>query len=82
MQQHASPRFLSARDAARCVGISTHTMYDWINRGYFPSHRFGRTVRILASDFQAFLERTRMNELATGVELGAQEEILGVEMSR
>ncbi|MFA5129807.1 MAG: helix-turn-helix domain-containing protein [Patescibacteria group bacterium] len=54
--------FIKVKDAARRIGIRTETMYDWINRGYVPAHRFGRFVRILASDFEEYLNRTRIND--------------------
>jgi excisionase family DNA binding protein len=55
--------FIRVKDAAKRVGIRTETMYDWVNRNYFPAHRIGRMIYIRASDFEAFLERTKLLEI-------------------
>ncbi|MDD5726380.1 MAG: helix-turn-helix domain-containing protein [Patescibacteria group bacterium] len=68
----SSPRLITAREAARCVGITKSTFYDWLARGYLPCHRFGRTIRVNTADLQAYLIRTRMNDLATPRILEAQ----------
>jgi excisionase family DNA binding protein len=70
-----APRFLNAREAARCVGISTSTFYDWLARGYLPHHKMGRVIRISADDLEAYIRRTRMNELAGPKELEAQRRV-------
>lgn len=67
-----APRLITAREAARCIGITKSTFYDWLARGYLPCHRFGRTIRVNTSDLEAYLVRTRMNELATPSILEAQ----------
>lgn len=64
MSINESPRFISAVEAARRLGIMKSTVYDWIAKGSFPLHRFGRTIRIQTSDLEDFIARTRMNTLA------------------
>jgi excisionase family DNA binding protein len=59
MSTNSFPRFLTAEQAARCVGITKSTMYDWVNRGYIPHHRLGRLVRIQAADLEAFIQGSR-----------------------
>lgn len=68
-----APRFLNAREAARYVGISTSTFYDWLARGYLPHHKMGRVIRISSSDLEEFIRRMRLNELSSPQMLAAQE---------
>jgi excisionase family DNA binding protein len=64
MQPHTLPRMLTTAEAARCIGITKSTAYDWIARGYIPCHRFGRTIRISSADLEAYLSRSRTNNRA------------------
>ncbi len=75
MQHHETPRLITARDAARCLGITKSTVYDWIARGYLPAHRFSRTIRIRLSDLEEHIERSAINDFATAKELVAQEQL-------
>jgi excisionase family DNA binding protein len=72
MPTTSTPQFITAREAAACIGITKSTMYDWINRGYLPHHRIGRLVRIQRSDLESFIRDTRMNDYAGPRELEAQ----------
>lgn len=70
-----TPRFLTARDVSRCLGLTKSTVYDWIAHGSLPCHRFGRTIRVAKTDLEAYLARSRMNVLATARELEAQRDL-------
>lgn len=59
MPKNETPRMLKAAEAARCIGVTQSTVYDWIARGYIPCHRFGRTIRISVDDLEAYLEHHR-----------------------
>jgi excisionase family DNA binding protein len=58
MQVTTPKRFLTAAEAATCLGLAKSTVYDWIARGHIPCHRFGRTVRISLEDMEAYLEKS------------------------
>lgn len=74
MQPTNKPRFITAHDAARCIGITKSTVYDWIAKGSIPCYRMGRIIRISTADLEAYLAASRMNTLATPKILAAQEE--------
>lgn len=59
MTTNQTPRLLKAQEAATYLGLAKNTVYDWIQRGYLPHHRFGRTVRIDERDLHAFIDRGR-----------------------
>jgi putative molybdopterin biosynthesis protein len=57
------PRLLTAQQAAERLGITKSTVYDWVNRGYIPHHRFGRLVRIDPAELEAYIVRARMDQV-------------------
>ncbi|MFA4955312.1 MAG: helix-turn-helix domain-containing protein [Patescibacteria group bacterium] len=70
------PRLLTAAQAARCLGFTKSTIYDWLARGYLPYHRLGnRLIRISASDLDAFITKSRINEERFPGTLEAQHEL-------
>ena len=81
MISSTTPRLLKAADAARCLGLTKSTVYDWIARGYLPCHRFGRTIRISVQDLEEYLAKSRLNTLATPRILEAQRQ-LGIDPER
>jgi excisionase family DNA binding protein len=46
--------WLKPIDAARRLGMPTKELYRVIDRGLLPAYRFGRTVRLLAEDVEAY----------------------------
>ena len=52
--------FLTVAEIAALVKVNPMTVRNWIARGELPAHRLGRRVRVRRSDFDAFLERTRI----------------------
>ena len=52
--------FLTVAEIAALLKVNQMTVRSWIARGELPAHRLGRRVRIRRSDFDSFLERTRI----------------------
>jgi len=51
---------LTVREAARFLGVSTQTVYLWVERKQIPHLRvMGRNIRFLKSDLEAFREAFR-----------------------
>lgn len=54
--------FLSARDVAAHLGVSTKTVRRWIKTGDLPAHRLGGQIRMAEEDvisFTALRRRSR-----------------------
>lgn len=52
-----SPLAVSAAEAARLLGISRPTLYQYIGRDDFPSFRVGNRVLVSVVGLQAWIER-------------------------
>ncbi len=52
--------WLSTADAAENLGITTRTLYRFINQGDLPAYRFGRVIRVKRADVDAFIEASRI----------------------
>jgi len=52
--------WLSTGEAADYLGITTRTLYTFIDGGSLPGYRFGRVIRLKASDVEAFVETLRI----------------------
>jgi excisionase family DNA binding protein len=52
--------WLSTQDAARRLGITTRTLYRFIDQGDLPGYRMGRVIRVKAADVDAFIEASRI----------------------
>lgn len=63
-EQHQVPYdeiiWLSTLKAADRMGITTRTLYRFIDRGDLPAYRFGRVIRLRLSDVDAFIEDCRV----------------------
>ena len=53
-------RWLSTREAAGELGITTRTLYRLIDSGQVPAYKFGRVIRLKAEEVDAFVERSRI----------------------
>lgn len=51
-----SPLAVSAAEAARLLGISRPTLYQYIGRDDFPSFRVGNRVLVSVAGLQAWIE--------------------------
>ena len=52
--------WLSTLKAADRMGITTRTLYRFIDRGDVPAYRFGRVIRLRLSDVDSFIEQCRV----------------------
>lgn len=52
--------WLSTADAAKALGITTRTLYRFINQGDLPAYRFGRVIRVKRVDVDEFIESSRI----------------------
>ena len=52
--------WLSTRRAAQHLGITTRTLYRFIDRGEIPAYRFGRVIRLKQREVDAFIETHRI----------------------
>ena len=56
----ASIRWLSTAEASKALGITSRTLYRFIDEGQLTAYRFGRVIRLQASDVEAFIEASRI----------------------
>lgn len=54
------PLWLSTAEAAIRLGVTTRTVYGFINDGSLPGYRMGRKIQVLAADVEAFIESVRI----------------------
>ncbi len=52
--------WLSTLKAANRMGITTRTLYRFIDRGDLPAYRFGRVIRLQFADVDRFVEQCRV----------------------
>ena len=52
--------WLSTLKAASRMGITTRTLYRFIDRGELPAYRFGRVIRLRLDDVDDFIERSKV----------------------
>ncbi len=52
--------WLSTGDAAQRLGITTRTLYRFIDEGQLPAYRFGRVIRLQRSEVDDFIRRSRI----------------------
>ena len=52
--------WLSTGDAARRLGVTTRTLYRFLDEGELPGYRFGRVIRLKADDVDAYIEKCRI----------------------
>jgi excisionase family DNA binding protein len=52
--------WLSTQTAAKRLGVTSRTLYRFIDQGELPAYRFGRVIRLKATDVDAFIERARI----------------------
>ncbi len=59
-QIQASDQWLGTTAAAKRLGITTRTLYRFIDEGYIAAYRMGRVIRVLRSDVDAYIEACRI----------------------
>lgn len=52
--------WLSTKEAARKLGITTRTLYKMIDSGQVPAYKFGRVIRLQDAEVDAFIQRARI----------------------
>jgi excisionase family DNA binding protein len=52
--------WLSTAEAAGRLGITPRTLYRFLDEGQLPGYRFGRVIRLQATDVEAFIENSRI----------------------
>ena len=52
--------WLSTGDAAKRLGITTRTLYRFLDEGELPGYRFGRVIRLQQTDVEAYIEKCRI----------------------
>lgn len=52
--------WLSTAEAAQRLGITSRTLYRFIDEGQLPAYRFGRVIRLKADEVDAFIESCRI----------------------
>ena len=60
MTSSADIEWLSTQEASRRLGITTRTLYRFVDQGDLPAYRMGRVIRLKATDIDAFIEGSRI----------------------
>ena len=53
-------QWLSTADAANYLGITSRTLYRFIDEGLIAGYRFGRVIRLKQTDVDTFIESSRI----------------------
>lgn len=56
----ADIEWLSTQEASRRLGITTRTLYRFVDQGELPAYRMGRVIRLKATDVATFIEGSRI----------------------
>ena len=51
---------MGTAEAARRMGITTRTLYKFIDEGLLAAYKFGRVIRLKQSDVDSFIESSRV----------------------
>jgi excisionase family DNA binding protein len=60
MAAEGETTWLGTALAARRMGITTRTLYKFIDAGELPAYKFGRVIRLKQADVDAFIEAARV----------------------
>lgn len=52
--------WLSTKEAARRLGITTRTLYRLIDNGQIPAYKFGRVIRLQETEVEQFIDAARI----------------------
>lgn len=52
--------WLSTQDAAKRLGVTSRTLYRFIDQGELPAYRLGRVIRLKLDEVDAFIESARI----------------------
>lgn len=60
-QPEATPtEWLGTTAAAKRLGITTRTLYRFIDEGFIAAYRMGRVIRVKSQDVDAYIEACRI----------------------
>ena len=51
---------MNTSETARRLGVTPRTLYRFIDDGQIPAYRFGRVIRLKASDVDVFIDACRI----------------------
>lgn len=52
--------WLSTAEAASRLGVTTRTLYRFIDEGRIPAYRFGRVIRLRSREVEEFIDLCRI----------------------
>jgi excisionase family DNA binding protein len=52
--------WMSTQEAARRLGVTTRTLYRFVDEGLLPAYKMGRVFRLQQSDVDQFIEASRV----------------------
>ena len=52
--------WLGTTAAAKRLGITTRTLYRFIDEGYIAAYRMGRVIRVKGEDIESYIEACRI----------------------
>lgn len=58
--EQAQIEWLGTTAAAKRLGITTRTLYRFIDEGYIAAYRMGRVIRVKGEDVDAYIESCRI----------------------
>jgi excisionase family DNA binding protein len=53
-------RWMGTKEGAAYLGITTRTLYRFIDQGALPAYKLGRVIRVKRGDLDTFIEQTRV----------------------
>lgn len=53
-------QWLSTAEAASRLGVTSRTLYRFIDEGRLPAYRFGRVIRLRSAEVDAFIDLCRI----------------------
>lgn len=53
-------KWMSTKEAAEKLGVTSRTLYRFIDEGTLPAYKFGRVIRVQESDLESFVESCRV----------------------
>lgn len=56
----ADIQWVNTGEAAKRLGVTTRTLYRFIDEGQLPAYRFGRVIRLKEKDIAGFIEDCRI----------------------
>jgi len=52
--------WMSTKEAAEHLGVTLRSLYRFIDEGSLPAYKFGRVIRLKATDVDRFIEACRI----------------------